>query len=42
MYFSFYSKDINFVGNLFYLNDEYSLQYRPYCTNVGTTIVCGT
>jgi len=42
MFFSFYSKNISFEGELLYMHDEYSLIYEPNFTNAGLGISCGT
>jgi len=41
MHFSFYLKDINFSGGLFYVQSEHSLFYHPFCRVVGVDILCG-
>jgi len=41
MFFSFTECDLEFTGELLYIQNEYSLLYRPYSTNVGISILCG-
>jgi len=41
MHFSYYPKDINFPGGLFYIQNEHSLYYQPFCRVVGVVILCG-
>ena len=41
MYFDFSLCDIELVGEMSYIKDEYSLLYEPFCENVGISIMCG-
>jgi hypothetical protein len=41
MFFSFYSKDMNFKGELLYIRNENSLCYKPFNTNKGVGIKAG-
>ena len=41
MNFSFYSKEIEFIGELIYIRNEYALSYKPFCTNVNAGILFG-
>ena len=41
MYFSFTEHDSELVGELLYIQSEYSLCYSPYSKNAGISILCG-
>ena len=41
MYFTFIEHELKFKGELLYIQDEYSLLYKPWNTNVGFAIICG-
>jgi hypothetical protein len=41
MHFSFFSKDADFQGELFYIQSEQSLMYKPWNTNVNVGILFG-
>jgi len=40
MFFSFYSRDDEFEGELLYIQKDHSLYYEPFCTCAGISILC--
>lgn len=41
MRFEFQIKDVNLYGELLYIQNEQSLQYRPHNPNIGVGVICG-
>ena len=41
MRFEFHIKDVNLYGELLYIQNEQSLQYRPHNPNIGVGVICG-
>jgi len=41
MRFSYNKNDAKWMGELLYIQSEYSLLYKPYCKNIGLDIICG-
>jgi hypothetical protein len=41
MFFTFDSSDEEYIGELRYIQDEFSLLYEPFCKNIGVSIMCG-
>ena len=41
MRFSYNKNNVKWSGELLYVQDEYSLAYKPYCKNINVSIIIG-